>query len=127
MSTPEETEIVEYIKSLAANTAAEKIIWTRVNPTTFQWTKIEGGKPIARLTLQKISKRERVRTPNGMVGIKETINYVLQALDVLTAAQRATVNSEDSADTLPALAVLFDAAGIQASRQGLDFLRRLTE
>lgn len=118
MPSPEMTEFLSYLDQLMTATAAGKIEWGRLNPTTFTWATLT-----ARVNLQRVDQVTQKVEPGKPPVLVRTTNYVFQALE--GALQKLTVSGTEDSLVNQKLGDLYAAITGGYSRRGLDFLRSL--
>src|SRR2546425_3523751 len=101
---PTESEIVDqYITRMIADTEAARMIWIKQSPTTFIWKKVDAGRPVAQLSLQKVTQRKMVASPTGRASPQTVENYIFQALEFPSGSVRLIINTEINPETRPSL------------------------
>ena len=128
MSTPEEQETLQYLGRMLEQTRSGKIIWARVNPTTFVW-KHSVMKKVAQVTLQRAQTTElTVDPPTEQPGPQGVPFYIFQVLDVSGGGNYVlNLSTNENPVYAASLEAIFIAAGEGLSRKGLDFLKDLIQ
>ena len=124
MPTPEEQETLQCLGRMLEQTRSGKIVWARVNPTTFVWKHSVMGK-IAQVTLQRAQTTELMPDPpTGQPGPKVVPFYIFQVLDVSGGGSNVlNLNTNENPVYAASLEAIFNLAGEGLSRKGLDFLK----
>ena len=123
MKTPEEQKLYSTLEEIIDRTIYGKVVWSRMNTTTFVWEKRWGLLEGAEVTIQKVSKREHPRHDEKFE-IRAPEHYIFQVIDKKSTAQMVALSTEDNPDFLDILNNLFEIASTNITREGLSFLRK---
>jgi hypothetical protein len=115
-------QIKKYTARLVADTLGGRVVWTRLNPTTFGWDSTDGTQ--ARVTLQEVEVPRVVVGPSGRT-VRQVKRYVLQATDLPTRQVRLDLDSRQDEIIHASLAELYRAVSDSISQRGLDYLSSL--
>ena len=122
MPTPEQEELAQYISRIMQKTKDGQAEWTRVNPSTFAWTRTLETRS-ARIILQRVDRTEIYQRIPG-AGVTRTVrNYFMQVTELPTNAQMVSINTDQDKFFAPLLEELFNLVSQNISRKGLDFLK----
>ena len=128
MPTPEEQEILQYLSRMLEQTRSSKIVWARVDPTTFVW-KHSVMKKTAQVTLQRTQTTEPIPDPPTEQPLPKVVPfYMFQVLDISGGGNIVVnLNTNENPVYAATLEAIFNLAGEGLSRKGLNVLKDLIQ
>jgi hypothetical protein len=124
MPTNEQEEMATYLSELVQKTKTEKIIWNKLNPSTYMfWRKI--GNETAKVYIQKVERKEFTPVEKGKPPqIKSTADYVFYIVGP-SGTEEISFKTTENAFYTPMLSELFGAIEESFFRKRLNLFKEI--
>ena len=124
MPTNEQEEMAAYLSELVQKTKTEKIIWSKLNPSTYVFArKIENE--IAKVFIQKVERKQWVQVDKTRPPqIESTVDYVFYILGP-SGPEIISLKTAETPFYTQMLSELFGAIEESFSRKGLNLLQKI--